>query len=133
MPRKRSRGPRELTSAIRMAVWDLGLWEAQFGGPAEGRAAWRALESQLVDSNGRRPEPWWAYTQGVPQELREAPARPDPREVLSGPPSARYLEAARLANAHARARLEWLMGSGHLGLEEFGLAQARLVAMEKQD
>jgi len=130
VPRKRSRGPRELTSAIRMAVWDLGLWETHFGGPAEGRAAWRALESQLVDSNGRRPEPWWAYTQGVPQELREAPARPDPREVLSGPPSARYLEAARLANAHDRARLEWLMRSGHLSLEEFGLAQARLTAME---
>lgn len=115
MPIRRRTRTYEVTSEVRLAACapDVDRWERLWGGPVEGREAWRALGGQLTPKHGTRPECWWRYEPGIPEDLRHPPERPDPREVLEGLPSLRYTRAARAVEDFRLRRVAWL----ELGLE----------------
>jgi hypothetical protein len=76
-----------------------GKLVAVFADDRERRAAWVEHGGQLAATNpGTRPEPFWTFTAGVPDELRALPAAP-------GDP----WEAAAAHGRHARARRDWLL------------------------
>ena len=116
MPIRRRTRTYDVTPEVRLAAGAPGVerWERLWGGPAEGRAAWRALGGQLTPKHGTRPECWWSYEPGIPSELREPPERPDPRAVLGGAPSLGYSRAAQRFEDFRQRRLAWLIESGHL-------------------
>jgi hypothetical protein len=118
MPVKRASGRYELTSELRMAVNFPERWAALWGGPEAGRAAWLVLAGQLCRSPVSRPECWWFYREGVPPELREALARPDPRVLFSGPPDRRFLAQSAAADAQRQARYDFLVACGEITRHE---------------
>ena len=109
MPRKRHDGKRrhEVTLELLCVLFTVWDWENYWGSEREGRAAWEALRGKLLDNQGTRPAPFWAYEPDVPDELRAEPEDADPRL-----PDHEYRAADAKAVAAERCRLQWLIGPG---------------------
>ncbi len=84
-----------VTLEVLNASLTLDMWVEHWGTEEEGRRAWEALRSRLVGNPGRRRAPFWAYTSGVPAELRGSGTIDDSEN--------RELQARRL---------RWLLGPG---------------------
>ena len=84
-----------VTLDVLNAELTLDSWEEHWGGEEEGLRAWEALKGRLEGNPTTRPAPFWAYTPGVPAELRGSGTVED----LADPD----LELARL---------RWLLGPG---------------------
>lgn len=122
-----------IDSRVRIAAAaGLAAWVELWGSAARAREAWRAVSHELPHPLGSRLETWWQLAAGVPKALRDRVAHPDPRDLFSGEPlSADYRRTSAAAEAQKRARLEWLLRSGRLELDEVAAAHGRLRSMDR--
>jgi hypothetical protein len=107
MPRRiRGRGrSHRLTRDVLIASLHIDFWREYWGSHSAASAAWAALAPTFPHHPGERPEPWWSYTPGVPDELRVLP-----RDMVEG-------AAPGLAAFEAR-RQRWLFESEHATASE---------------
>lgn len=122
-----------IDSRVRIAAAaGLVAWEEHWGSPQRAREAWRQVSHELQHPPGTRLELWWQLAAGVPKALRERVPHPDPRDRFGGRSlSPGYHRAAAAAEGHLRARLEWLLKSGRLELDEIAAAHARLRSIDR--
>ena len=73
----------------------LDMWVEHWGTDEEALRAWEALKGRLEGNPATRPAPFWAFTPGVPAELRGEGTIDDLED--------RELEAQRM---------RWLLGPG---------------------
>lgn len=133
MLKPKTRAPFEVTPATKAATRSLESWEEHWGSPDHSRAAWLALEGQLVRPGPHRPETWWSYQHDVPEGLRVAVDQPDPRWCLTpgATPARGYHASVRRWRQQELDRLLWLTAAGHLTEPETATAMRHIDALDK--
>ena len=104
MPRKKRSAKRR--HVIDLDVLNAGLtlesWVSHWGDEEEARAAWSALRQGWSSHLGERTPMFWAYEDGIPDELRVDVPDADPRLSKSDVTE----------DAHKLKRMRWLLNGG---------------------